>query len=211
MANIKIIVDGPLMDGHKVTFKAPCDCSIIEYLDIRYVKDGTQASKLFTMKDTHGNDLTGLGNLFEEGAYVHAILDTTRGFAYLQNADTNKYIEERFDALTNDYVVAQGKSGSWTYKKWNSGFAEMWFDGNVTTEAINTGNGNLYFSDAIYLYLPFTLTGYARGAAEAIDPWTMAMVNGGGPNDITVKLYRGSAYNNTVSCSVCVYVYGYWK
>jgi len=95
MANIKVIINGPLMDGHNVTFKAPCDCSSVEYLNVCHIKDGTQQGTLFTMKDAHGNDLTGLGNLFVEGAYVKAVLDTTNNFAYLQNAATNGYIEEK--------------------------------------------------------------------------------------------------------------------
>ena len=32
-----------------------------------------------------------------------------------------------------DYVVAQGTSGIWTYRKWNSGLSECW-----TTSTINT-------------------------------------------------------------------------
>ena len=32
-----------------------------------------------------------------------------------------------------DYVVAQGTSGIWTYRKWNSGIAECW-----TTSLLNT-------------------------------------------------------------------------
>jgi hypothetical protein len=95
MANIRITVDGPLMDGHKITFKAPCNCMVVEKLDVRYVEDGTQKSKLFTMKDSHDNDLTGLGNLFSEGAYVNVVLDTNNGFAYLQNAGTNSYLEKK--------------------------------------------------------------------------------------------------------------------
>jgi hypothetical protein len=99
MANIKITIDGALMDGHKVTFKAPCDCTSVEKLKVLYVKDGAQVSKLFTMKDAHGNTLTGLGNLFEAGAYVHAILDTVNGYAYIQNPDTNGYLEGKFAEL----------------------------------------------------------------------------------------------------------------
>lgn len=114
MANIKIIVEGPLMDGHKVTFKAPCECFEVEKLNVFYVKDNAQVSRLFTMKDTHGNDLTGIGNLFTEGAYVHAILDTVNGFAYLQNADNNGYIDNlnnaRFDARYDTPIVV-GKRG----------------------------------------------------------------------------------------------------
>lgn len=99
MANIKITINGTLMDGHKVTFKAPCDCTSVEKLKVLYVKDGAQVSKLFTMKDSHGNTLTGLGNLFKEGAYVHAILDTKNGYAYIQNPDTNGYLEGKFAQL----------------------------------------------------------------------------------------------------------------
>ena len=101
MANVKITVDGALMDGHRVTFKAPCNCSVVEKLKICYVENGTQKSRLFTMKDTHGNDLTGLGNLFSEGAYVDVILDTNTGVAYLQNAATNKYLEQRITPVDN--------------------------------------------------------------------------------------------------------------
>ena len=95
MANIIITVDGPLMDGHKITFKAPCNCNVVEKLDVRYIEDNAQASRLFTMKDSHGNDLTGLGNLFSQGAYVNVVLDTNGGFAYLQNAATNTYLEQK--------------------------------------------------------------------------------------------------------------------
>ena len=95
MANIKITVNGPLMDGHKITFKAPCDCTTVDKLDVRYIEDSEQKSRLFTMRDSHRNDLTGLGNLFAQGAYVNVVLDTNSGFAYLQNAGTNTYLEQK--------------------------------------------------------------------------------------------------------------------
>ena len=101
MANIKITVEGPLMDGHKVTFKAPCNCDVVEKLDVRYIENDTQKSKLFTMKDAHGNDLTGLGNLFYKNAYVDVVLDPNSGSAYLQNAGTNKYLEQKTTPVDN--------------------------------------------------------------------------------------------------------------
>lgn len=105
MANIKITVDGALLDGHKVTFKAPCDCTAVEKLDVYHIKNNTQMHDLFTMKDTHGNELEGIGNLFQAGAYVHCILDTTNKVAYLQNADTNGYIEANLVKLRTDTTV----------------------------------------------------------------------------------------------------------
>lgn len=99
MANIRITLNGTLTDGHNVTFKAPCDCSEVEFLNVCHVKDGTQASTLFTMKDAHGNNLTGLGNLFVQGAYVKVVLDTQNKFAYLQNAATNGYLESKLSGV----------------------------------------------------------------------------------------------------------------
>lgn len=87
MAKIKIIPGCPLCDGLSVMFKAPCNCDETDGL----VVNGQE----FTFRDAHGNDLTGLGNLFSEGAVVKALLDTVNGYAYIQNADTNAYIEEK--------------------------------------------------------------------------------------------------------------------
>lgn len=101
MANIKITVEGPLMDGHKITFKAPCNCDAVEKLDVRYIEDNTQKSKLFTMRDSHGKDLTGLGNLFFKNAYVNVVLDINNSFAYLQNAGTNSYLEGKMTPVDN--------------------------------------------------------------------------------------------------------------
>lgn len=104
MAKVRITVDGPLMDGHKITFKAPCSCSNVEKLKVCHVEEGEQKTTLFTMKDSHGNDVTGLGNLFSEGAYVNVVLDTVNSFAYLLNADTNSYLENRLGNIKLDVV-----------------------------------------------------------------------------------------------------------
>lgn len=89
MDNIKIKAPGPLYNGMAVLFKAPCACTAVGGLAVSY----GNTEQLFTFKDAHGNTLTGIGNLFAEGAFVKALLDTVNGFAYLQNADTNAYLE----------------------------------------------------------------------------------------------------------------------
>lgn len=115
MANIKITLDSALMDGHKVTFKAPCDCVTVEKLKVCYMENGTQKNKLFTMKDSLGNDLTGLGNLFKEGAYVDVVLDSNKSTAYLQNSATNKYLEQNMkktDFADDDSRIIRGRISS---------------------------------------------------------------------------------------------------
>ena len=104
MAYIRIDIEGALMDGHEVSFKAPCDCTEINDFKVYYIQDGEQKNKTFTMKDTHGNALAGLGNLFKKNAYVKAILDVPNRIAYLQNSDTNAYLEEKFEELAQRMI-----------------------------------------------------------------------------------------------------------
>lgn len=95
MAYVKVDLTEELVDGLLVAIKAPCDCTAVEGFRVYYPKNGEKQSKTFTMKDTHGNNLVGVGNLFLAGAYVSMILDTNTNTAYIQNADTNAYLENR--------------------------------------------------------------------------------------------------------------------
>lgn len=84
---IKIDSKYPVYNGMPLTFVAPCNCNETEGLSVN--------GQSFVFKDAHGHTLTGIGNLFGEGAYVKVILDADRGFAYIQNADSNGYLENR--------------------------------------------------------------------------------------------------------------------
>lgn len=97
MAKIKIVPGCPLCDGLSVMFKAPCDCNEVDGLLV----NGSE----FSFRDAHGNDLTGLGNLFSVGAVVKVLLDTVNGYAYIQNADTNAYIENQFGKKMGATIV----------------------------------------------------------------------------------------------------------
>lgn len=104
MANIALNVDHEIVDGEVLVFNAPCACDqvdgIIVYYKMIEEKNITDAAMHFTFADSHGNSLTGLGNLFVQGAYVSVILNLTKGVAHVQNADTNKYLEERIPLVT---------------------------------------------------------------------------------------------------------------
>lgn len=46
--------------------------------------------------------------------------------------DLKALLTKILDALKADYIVEQGTSGNWTYRKWNSGIAECWGEYKTT-------------------------------------------------------------------------------
>ena len=114
MAQIKVELSGPPFDGMDIKFKAPCDCTEVTGLLVSY-PEGSQG---FTFRDSHGNNLAGIGNLFSRGAYVKVLVDTVRGYAYIQNADNNGYLNGYLLAAavntytqTGDSLVGIGDNG----------------------------------------------------------------------------------------------------
>lgn len=100
--------------GAHVSFKSPCDCSSAGNLII--------GNNAYSIVDACGNVLTGKGGAFVSGAILDVILDCENLKAYLQNS------------APADYVVEQGTSGKWTYRKWASGIGECW--GIFSTDGI---------------------------------------------------------------------------
>lgn len=54
-------------------------------------------------------------------------------------------LDSTVDAIS-DYVVEQGTSGIWTYRKWNSGIAECWGTISAGSTAMTTAEGYGYYS-----------------------------------------------------------------
>lgn len=102
MAYIKLNVDHPIQTGEHVTFKAPCECSAVTGVVVYYPsEDGSAIEKMtFTFRDSHNNDLAGLGNLFAADALVVAALNTESKSVHLLNADTNSYLENKLYSFT---------------------------------------------------------------------------------------------------------------
>lgn len=97
MANIRIDLEAAVINGQTLTFKSPADCSDITGLIIYYQEGNTTKSKTFHFVDAHGVDVgSGTIRLFGADALVRVILDTDHNKAYVQNADTNAYLEEQF-------------------------------------------------------------------------------------------------------------------
>ena len=57
-----------------------------------------------------------------------------------------------------DYIVEQGTSGNWTYHKYASGYADLWWRGTVTPTSY-TAVGSMVYTNIIRLSMPFGVTG----------------------------------------------------
>lgn len=95
--NIRVNLNTPITDGTEVVFRSPVDCSQVTGLVVYY--DG--GSKVFAFADAHGNNVGDIDHLFAENVVVKVILDVTHAMAFVQNADTNAYIERTFVKTVN--------------------------------------------------------------------------------------------------------------
>ena len=100
MPKIRVDLEATIINGQSVIFKAPADCSQITGLIVYYPEGNSTATKNFKFVDSHGVDVgSGTISLFAKDALVKVVLDTDAAKAYIQNADTNDYLEDKFADL----------------------------------------------------------------------------------------------------------------
>lgn len=110
-----------------------------------------------------------------------------------------------------DYVIEQGISGIWTYRKWNSGIAECWgkhtetlsryatfgpFYGYNTSVAFPS---NLFVSTPVHTYTASVSSTFAMPAS------------GIGVSATSTALYALAAIDGTYECSFEIMAKGKWK
>lgn len=110
--NIRVDLNTPIINGTEVVFRSPVDCAAVTGLIVYYKNAGATASKEFAFADAHGNNVGDINHLFAEDAVVKVILDVTKGMAFVQNADTNSYLEEQ---LASKAPAGYGYGGTPTY------------------------------------------------------------------------------------------------
>lgn len=111
-----------------------------------------------------------------------------------------------------DYVVEQGTSGNWTYRKWNSGIAECWGTHNPSSSASGT-EGGLYFQ-GIYIDFPSGLFASApRTLVTAHGSWIGGAMTGNGLTAAKWQGYRWTptSQTNTGALKIELYCIGTWK
>ena len=110
--NIRVDLNTPIKDGTEVVFRSPVDCSQVTGLIVYYSDNGNTASKEFSFADAHGYNVGNIDHLFAENVVVKVILDVTTSMAFVQNADTNTYLEWRFKDTVDKLAPAFEESGA---------------------------------------------------------------------------------------------------
>ena len=111
-----------------------------------------------------------------------------------------------------DYIVNQGTSGVWTYRKWSSGLAELWGHGTATHE-----NGSVLASEE--MTYPFALVSAscgigtlnsAGGNAGSALPWNLKLVYGLAMCQVWIH-NTGGNFTLDTALDASVYITGRWK
>lgn len=127
----------------------------------------------------------------------------TKGRLYLQEV-----------APEADYVVEQGISGLWTYRKWNSGIAECW--GVVVVDCSKLtfeASGSNYFTGPVAFDLPFVITDRVEqltSGMQRITGCTVYATSDTQPQKISFRLNLSRTTAST-DAKIHVSVRGRWK
>ena len=97
--NVRVDLQETIYDGMEVKFRSPVDCSQVTGLKLFYPENDITTSQEFAFADAHGNNVGDIDHLFAENVVVKVILDLNTNMAFVQNADTNAYLEGRFAEL----------------------------------------------------------------------------------------------------------------
>lgn len=99
------------------------------------------------------------------------------------------FLDQKLDGATAaDYVVEQGNTNGWFWRKWQSGRKEIWRNGTYNGVDIRTNAGGFYYSTTYALVFPFDI--------KNVEHWSL---DGGAENSSFLVWPRvinwGDAYN----------------
>ena len=197
--------------GNAVSFKSNSSFSFDNNITIPNAKsiymantDGTAKNVLILNSENKVNIGYGLyaDSVGSTNIYGNDVGLKYKGSLYINNSKLS------------DFVVASGVSGSWYYRKWNSGFAECW-ENYVFTPSSWTTNGNMYWARVEGIQLPFTFkTLVTVNATVSYAPF--AEVASGykqyGSDITSISAVVMQFYNSSKSTmQLGFYCYGLWK
>ena len=121
---------------------------------------------------------------------------------------TNKfYVDER----TQAYIVDQGISNNWLYRKWNSGLLECWSQADVIISDKLTQLGSVYCTDIMQVPYPFVFSSdnpLYRYATVANSGILNVQSYGGDRNGFAFRLHLAATSLSGQTATIFLYVVG---
>lgn len=148
-----------------------------------------------------------------DGAIYFKIDDEDDGILPIEEGGTGAVTG--YDALRNlgamDYVIEQGVSGIWTYRKWASGIAECWGVNNAVVTNYSSVNGfygyyvNITFPSNLFNTSPIINFSGMIGAGFVLAGTVLGITASG------CRTYALSTSSGSVSTSWNIIAKGRWK
>lgn len=111
-----------------------------------------------------------------------------------------------------DYIISQGISGIWFYRKWASGYCELYGCGTATAKYVQTWNGLQHYE--VSVNLPFSVnsgrmfynsqvaTGFGISANQSGTTWDGAKLK---VTLVSLGSQKGGSFGYTI------HIWGKWK
>lgn len=117
-------------------------------------------------------------------------------------------VSTEFDTACTDFVIEQGTSDGWTYKKWKSGTYEMFGEFDVAP-GTSTLNGSVYRTGSIAIDAPFTISSAIVSGTAVGFYW---ISNGGtsGTSAVNIRIISDKTIS-AASITVRLHVVGTYK
>lgn len=127
--------------------------------------------------------------------------------------DVKALLTKMLNAIKVDYIIEQGTSGIWTYRKWNSGIAECW-GVDSRSRAMTQAYGYAYYADIPNISFPSglfidtpTVTASRSNVGNVAGLVTVSV----GCDASKVYGYAYSATSLTTVVSIAIHAKGRWK
>lgn len=114
--------------------------------------------------------------------------------------------------ITGDYIVEQGTSGIWTYRKWNSGKIELWTNSYQFTVTFTKSSIGIYYATENNIPVPLVKNiEFASGDCTKWHYVNWASVTCNDGKNLGIRYYGLNANGGGNTIPFSFYVIGTWK
>lgn len=217
--NVKLTDSLHLVPGtYVITLKYPAVSANL-YTTLFYSRNGGSSTLLDSFTVSQGiscSSHTYVVNIpFELDLWAETATSTAITYTYKERGGLRaiQIAESKASSNEADYIVEQGTSGIWTYRKWNNGVLECWGITTSASKAVTTKYGNGWYGAQDTIQFPTGLFNSIKIAqATLIDPSGVGSwfdVKTISTNAVTGYIY--SIISNTSSFQIAIYAIGTWK